>query len=132
MAGRHYGQDAATTHPFELEVRRRQREQKRGKRFRGGIDAATQDFLQSMEAHTPPYLDEYEQAKARTDDWLAVGWVAPEEIVRWRHACPGVWPETAIALANIGVSPRLAATASATARSTQTLRRCGRVCRTGR
>lgn len=90
MAGRHHGQDAATTHPFELEVRRRQREQKRGKRFRGEIDAAaTQDFLQSMEAHTPPHLDEYEQAKARTDDWLAAGWVASEEIVRWRHACPG-------------------------------------------
>lgn len=45
---------------------------------------------------------------------LMIGWpqggVAPEEIVRWRHACPGLWPETAIALANIGVSPRLAAT----------------------
>lgn len=94
---------------LELEVRRRQREQKRGKRFRGQIDVATQEFLRGIGAHNPPFLDQYEQAKGRTDEWLSVGWIAPEEIVRWRHTCPGVWPETAIALAKAGVSPRLAA-----------------------
>jgi hypothetical protein len=55
-------------------------------------------------------LDEYEQAKADTDQWLTFGWITPEDIVRWRHTCSGIRPDVAIALGVAGVSPRLATT----------------------
>jgi hypothetical protein len=100
----------APLNSFELAARRKLQEQKRGKRFRGQIDAATADSLARMDAHHPPFLDEYERAKRETDEWLTAGWIAPEDIVRWRHACPGIWPEVAVALANAGIGPRLAET----------------------
>lgn len=91
---------------LEQEVERLKRESRRGKRYRGEVDAATQHFLERAHAHVPPYLDEYDDARRRTDEWLVHGFISPEQIVRWEVECSGIAPTVGIAFLKAGLSTR--------------------------
>lgn len=95
---------------LDLEAARLKRESQRGKRHRGDIDVATQHFLDSARAHKPPFLDEYAQARARTDEWLMHGFVSLEVIVRWETECPGISPSVGVDFIKAGLTPRHART----------------------
>jgi len=95
---------------LEQEAAVRRRRAQRGKRYRGQIDPATMQYLDRCGADLPPFIDEYERALAETNRWTALGWIAPEDIVRWRDECPGIDAEAGMVFHLAGVSPRLART----------------------
>lgn len=93
---------------LEQEAEIRKRQSQRGKRYKGSIDPATQQSLAWNDAQIPPFIDEYEQAFAETRRWTDLGWIAHEEIARWRDECPGISAECGMAFQAAGVSPRSA------------------------
>ena len=93
---------------LEEEARVRKRQAQRGKRHKGRIDPATEQSLAWNDAHVPPFIDEYDRAVAETRRWTDLGWIAHEDIVRWKDECPGISAECGMGFHEAGVSPRIA------------------------